>query len=83
MNQSQTTDWRGQLIEVGTKVIYHRNHSGIATWGIGEVTAFRTGLYNETLVDIEWEQHTGDSRVARGVNLAHVTVWPDKTRAAH
>jgi hypothetical protein len=73
---SQITDWRGQEITIGTTVLYHRNSNGIATWGIGKVTKFRSGLYGESLLDIEWSEHTGESRVARGVGIQHVTVWP-------
>lgn len=72
----KTTDWRGQPIEVGTKVIYHRNHSGIATWGIGKVTGFRSNMYSDVQVDIDWEEHTGDAQTARGVSINHCTAWP-------
>lgn len=74
MNQ-KVTDWQGQEIKVGTRVIYHRNHNGIATWGLGKVTKLRKGSYGEGLLDIEWERHNRDSKVGCGVSVEHVTVW--------
>lgn len=74
---SQTlTDWRGHPIVIGTKVIYHRNYSGIATWGLGKVTRLHRDGYGRGLIDIEWEQHSADSKRAHGVSVDHVTVWP-------
>ena len=76
MSQQKRTDWRGQPIEVGTKVIYHRSYSGIATWGLGTVTRLHRDGYGRGLIDIEWEQHTANSKRAHGVSVDHVTVWP-------
>lgn len=71
----KANDWRGQPVEVGTKVIYHRNHNGIATWGIGKVTRVHPGSYGRVWVDIDWEEHSAGSTQARGVSVSHCTVW--------
>lgn len=69
-------DWRGCIIATGTRVLYHRNYSGIATWGLGKVTKISQDYYGRSLIDIEWEEHKRSSKVARGVSVDHVTVWP-------
>lgn len=78
------TDWRGVPIIVGAKVIYHRNHSGLATWMIGTVAVIRhdaNSWPSRHVVDVQWEESTDQltGKLGRGLNPKHLTVWPKES----
>jgi hypothetical protein len=75
-------DWRGQPIEVGTRVIWRQGTTFGGTWAIGRITAIRPEEYGSGFVlDAKWER-TSDpwrgSRPARGLKDYNVTVWPEQ-----
>lgn len=78
-------DWRGQLIEVGTRFIWRSGTANAGTWGIGRVTAIREAERwfdpaGRWLLDAEWEErsrsHIDESS---GLKAHNITVLPAGT----
>jgi hypothetical protein len=69
----QLTDWRGQPIVAGVRVIWHQSHP-LRRWKLGRVVAV-----DDSGLSVEWDEQSGapkTSGVARGVAPWNVTVWP-------
>ena len=70
------TDWRGNEIKVGTRVIWRNNG-----WGIGKVVAVRREMYSRSLLlSVLWEErysdHTRIGNTGHGIRPYHCTALP-------
>lgn len=70
------TDWRGNAINEGTRILWKNG-----SWGIGVVEKIRFEYYSGYRFDVLWEERDGwdkdrVGKVGRGISPEYCTVWP-------
>jgi hypothetical protein len=79
--QSGLTDWRGNPIEVGTRVIWKEGTTSSGKWKVGVVVNIRKPDYGPVVLDLDWEETSSTwwkgNMKGRGVLPSNVTVWPE------